>query len=332
MAATLIDIPIRFEWFRARAVLIGIFLGCVIGLAVAALLIAASAWGPAGTATGLILVVGAIFALLALRHWNRRRRILEAVRSSSLDADAIAALFERLKRSEPQPTAGAILEGLVRRVPGGLAMRAAPQDRLAAVVPIDQTFEPAVLDESSDEFVALAPDLAAPSDAQHPAEKQWRRSVRRQARLGALAPLPVLGYFLIRTIVDALRQRRVTPELALWIAITGAHAFFFLFPSGIGSTSRLFVVPGGAVLRRSWYQRWRTGKASLRYLTADAALLCVVPVRKSQWTAVFADREGATAATITRNEAMFLLRAWLSPVAPPSTEHVEAYFDSTRSE
>ena len=67
---------------------------------------------------------------------------------------------------------------------------------------------------------------------------------------------------------------------------------------------------------------WRQSAWSLHLFRRDASVLLVHEFRSRQWFCVVADADAAERTWVTKDEAHFLLRAWLSPVEAPPLERL----------
>lgn len=82
-------------------------------------------------------------------------------------------------------------------------------------------------------------------------------------------------------------------------------------------TVQRFVVPGGLVTRRA-----KRGESASVVSIFDRRLsaLCLCSSEGGRWTCLVSDREKSEMFYVTERESIVLLRAWLSPLAPPSPE------------
>ena len=80
-----------------------------------------------------------------------------------------------------------------------------------------------------------------------------------------------------------------------------------------------FIVPGGIVQRKAgWLQsRWK-----LHLFERRASALCVSHWWRKIWAVHVVDAQASARRMLTRTEAEFLLRAWLSPLPPPPLERL----------
>ncbi len=82
-----------------------------------------------------------------------------------------------------------------------------------------------------------------------------------------------------------------------------------------------FVVPGGLVLRST---RWLRLSATTHHFDRPRSVLCLAPTTssKARWLVSVGDAHDSAFTHATQAEAEFLLRAWLSPLPPPSAEQL----------
>jgi hypothetical protein len=80
-----------------------------------------------------------------------------------------------------------------------------------------------------------------------------------------------------------------------------------------------FIVPGGIVFRET--RPFRT-EAHIGLLTPDQAILSIYERGKNRWHAQLAMSDGLISKKCTRREADLLIRAWCSPLSPPSIEQL----------
>ncbi len=80
-----------------------------------------------------------------------------------------------------------------------------------------------------------------------------------------------------------------------------------------------YVVPGGLVRRKT---RGLRSAWDLHLFDRRRSVLMAVQISRHQWQMIVADRDLTATSLITHKEAEVALRAWLSPLAPPSLDRM----------
>ncbi len=126
----------------------------------------------------------------------------------------------------------------------------------------------------------------------------------------------LLGFEWVLALIKATAQRTVTwPLLAFSLALL----IMAWMPPNWGFTRQWFVVPGAIVLRKfGWLQR----RWNLQLFERCQSVVCVSHWSRNIWSATVADTRASFSRYLTRDEAEFLLRAWLSPLPPPAVERL----------
>ena len=202
------------------------------------------------------------------------------------------------------------------------AIRIAGEPSAKAVKPFRLLFEPQPLDESDPTFLQLEAleatdpsDAGTPRDARFNGDATWLRVKRNIALRGGWIMTGLLALYVLMHAWSSYRQGAVDFDLVLW----SAFLLFLLF-GNVGAWSwrkQWLAVPGGLILRKAGLRdrRWR-----LFVLRPCDSILALYKRSRHQWTLCVA-REGLLERTVvTKREADFVLRAWLSPLSPPPVE------------
>ena len=202
------------------------------------------------------------------------------------------------------------------------AIRISSKPSEEAVKPFQFIFEPQPLDEADPTFLQLeALEAADPTDtltlrdARLTSDPAWLRLKRKIALRGGWI---LTGVVLLPVLIHAWRSYRqgaVNWQFVLWVACL----VFTLF-GNVGAWSwrkQWLVVPGGLILRKAGL---RDGRWRLFVLRPCDSILALYKRSRQLWILCVA-REGLLERTVvTKREAEFVLRAWLSPLSPPAVE------------
>jgi hypothetical protein len=194
--------------------------------------------------------------------------------------------------------------------------------------PLDVPFEPLPLNESSMAFASLdgatwSRDAAEAVQTENsPGLFDLPPAWRRRLTLGVSWILVLLFVTnLTQSSVRAVRVGKPTLELIWWVSL------LFLTFTGLGlgglgawrSTDQWLLVPGGLVRRSA---RSRSGEWAIHLYTPASSLLFICEGRRTTRRVSVADAKTSAATEVTIAEAELLLRAWLSPIPPPSIEQL----------
>lgn len=280
--------------------------------------VAVSVTTVAGPRVTIIVCAGLMILLLASRlafgerfritaRFARRLRRVEQ-RQGLSDAPRFAAEAVRAVRAlQPGDGVLLLLEKLVAAGHRGWAFRAGePADR-TLIAPYDVPFEPQPLSEVDSAL------LSGGEPSGSGALRRVHRNIRVQ---GGWVLVAIFGFNFAIAAWRAIEIWQVTFDLVAWGLALGAMT---LVPASARTRGELLVVPGGAVWRRaSWRQRdWR-----LHVFDRRNSNLMVVRIWRQQWGAYIHDGDQSARAIVTKAEADFLLRAWLSPLEPPTSEQL----------
>lgn len=235
-----------------------------------------------------------------LRRVEQREGLADARRFAAEGLRAVRAL---------QPGDGVLLllEKLVVAGHRGWAFRAGEAADHTPVEPYDVPFEPQPLSEV---------DSALLAGGERPDGSALRR-VHRNIRIqGGWLLVTIFGFNFVVAAWRAIETRQVTIDLVAWGLALGAMA---LVPASARTRGQLLAVPGGAVLRRTG---WRQPNWRLHVFDRRTSNLMVVRIWRQQWGVYVHDGEQSARTLATKQEADFLLRAWLSPLEPPTLERL----------
>lgn len=202
------------------------------------------------------------------------------------------------------------------------AIRIASKPSEEAVKPFRLIFEPQPLDESDPTFLQLealeATDPTStetPRDAGFNSDATWLRLKRNIALRGGWIMTGILLLYIVMHAWRSYRQGAVDIVLVL----CSAFLVFVLF-GNVGAWSwrkQWLVVPGGLILRKVGL---RDRRLRLFLFRPCDSVLALYKRSRHQWILCIA-REGLLERTIvTKREADFVLRAWLSPLSAPPVE------------
>jgi hypothetical protein len=185
--------------------------------------------------------------------------------------------------------------------------------------PLVVQFEPLPLDETDDTFRHLSESTRLKNVASGRRDQdasQILRWLRRHLELNSgrwwLKPLVFCA---VMQLVIYLRSGRMGYFFGIWLLI----AAFLLIPTGFRLRSRQFLaVPGGLIVRRpKWPGGWRG-----RLFTRESSVVCGYQSGLGHWSLIISDGKVVETTKGTQAEIAFALRAWYSPVAPPTLEQL----------
>lgn len=202
------------------------------------------------------------------------------------------------------------------------AIRITKKPMEEAVKPFRLLFEPQPLDETDPTFLQLealdATDptgTETPQDADFNSDTTWLRVKRNVVLRGGWIMMGFLLLYVLLLAWRSYRQGEVRWELVLLCAY-----LVFALSWNVGAWSwrkQWLAVPGGLILRKAGLcdRRWR-----LFVFRPGDSILALYKRSRRQWILCIA-REGLLERTVvTKREADFVLRAWLSPLSPPAVE------------
>jgi len=279
--------------------------------------------------TVIAAIAMCVLGVLALVRGNSRR-FVEAtggVESTAALKDALTKRSSELLGCTDTSQYKRLAQVLVNRGYAGLTLRISPEREAVRVVPLTVNFEPLPTDETHPAVASLLEEAdgaaltradRAASDADAAASagrfRRWLAHNGGWVYLVVLIPLISEGF---RSWANgAPTFAFLVVAASFWISLVG-----YFVTGGIGANA--LVVPGGLIAprRRGW------GRASQepRLLARRECVLISVSLPISAMCVVYVADAGAQAVQflMTRRELEFALRAWTSPLPPPSAEMVQ---------
>ena len=198
------------------------------------------------------------------------------------------------------------------------------------VEPLTMTFEPRLLDEADVGFDELAMATASEPGAARanaPEASGLRedvldmRRVQRNFKLMGWAGWIILcglSIYLVGSGIDSVQRHTMTWQFSLGVCCL----LLFLFAprqTGWFATNHWLLVPGGVLHRKA---KSRDRKVTLHLFDRRRSIMTIYQLRNRSWLLTVADAEASQTTSITDRERQLLLRAWLSPVAPPPVEQL----------
>jgi hypothetical protein len=299
------------------------FVAMVVGLTFGAIMISGR------PVVAYVVLAIAIPALFFLMFFIRRRiqrqveRIVKQEPTASLPA-LVASVFRGRRKAGTlgMQRAARLARVLAANDRFGETLRLCPTKSATPLQPFDIVFDPQSLDQTGETFRQLEstggdlPDGTAIAAAEAFADdSMWLKIKRNVVLRGGWI---IAGVFLINVLIYAWRsiaEGRVQPNLILWIAFLSLTLFG---ASGAAqSRKQWFVVPGGLIVRKTGRldRNWK-----VHLLEPAKSVLMVFQAGRHQWIACAADENFTDRVVVTKREADFLLRAWLSPLSPPAVE------------
>lgn len=258
----------------------------------------------------------------------RAQREIDALLNAGGDAEAVKAVEIYLRRHtlDLKYHAPLMVSSLVQRRHLGLTARACDEGKRQGVEPIDVPFEPIPLNEADASFAELRSGFGPVglshegATARQAYDADLHRTFRRNLRFAG-GWLPLVAFVVLAIIIGY--------QLATGASINPAHVFWLVMVSlsllGIGgrgawkSTRQWLLVPGGVVAREP---ARRQAQWQLHVFDRRKSVLLVRQANRNLWAVRVDDAEAHESALLTQVEAHTLLRAWLSPLAPPPAEEL----------
>lgn len=273
----------------------------------------------------LAAAVGLLIAFFAQR--NALRRMHRSARQR-LGADIEALVCDEMQRPFFGTYTGLLWKALRRSPLTDLTIRIRESRSPAPLRPLTVPFEPLPLDESDERFAHLSDTVDGTcGPATRPASKR-QRSTAWPVSNRAIALIGFGGFLLLCIQMCNLALQAVVNPSLRWLTTATLSVMavsVLLVVTGVWSPTRSksprwFIVPGGLVHRSL---RRRTNKWNLHVFDRRACLLMLRRERgERRWIVRVADADRQEDITMTRNEATLLLRAWLSPLSPPSADSI----------
>ena len=208
----------------------------------------------------------------------------------------------------------------------GTTLRIASPNELSPIEPIDYPFEAQPLNESQAPLLKEIPGANVPTARWHPPVSPglrrcvafvggWVAAV--SLLLAGLLVLVLLG--LLLTYGLGFPAPPLSPISLVLLAII--LVLLMIWARSVGRR-QWFVAPRALIVRRAgWLQsRWKLHLFERRH-----SVLCVLRQSKAVWRVVVGDARSTYARALTRAEAQFLLRTWLSPLPPPSLDRLSDF-------
>lgn len=300
---------------RANAVVVAIVLVTTISLLV---IVGRLRIVPPSVPFQIALICGLTVALLLLLAgwWRKRvqriaRETVAAIEHDGL-ASAIARTLDRVREMAAVSALEETLSLLAARGQGDTTLRICRANELVLLKPLEYPFEPQPLNEAHSALIrqqSADKESAAPTGA--------AAALVRNIRLGGgWFLLVIVGVDFVWALAKAVAQR--TPTWHMFVFLVALLLLALMPPNAIRPHG-WFVVPGGVVLRKSG---WRQRHWELTLLERSRSVLCVSHWSRNIWSATIADATTSFSRHLTKAEAEFLLRAWLSPLPPPPLEQL----------
>ncbi len=191
-----------------------------------------------------------------------------------------------------------------------------------AVAPFRLIFEPQPLDETDPTFLQLEAletdgpaDTEAPHDADFNSDTTWLRVKRNIALRGGWFATGVLMLYVL-----ILAWRSYSQGSVKWDFVVFSVYLAFALSWNVGAWSgrkQWLAVPGGLILRKAGLRdrRWR-----LFVLSPRDSILALYKHSRHQWVLCVARERLLERTVVTKREADFVLRCWLSPISAPAVE------------
>ena len=318
--AGLIDVPYERSLFSMRSRLALLFVTSLVFIAGAIVIVNLGLTHAQRTTLTVCLLVAviAVIRLLSKRSEAQERRRVRAVLHES-GCRTVRGRVDRILYGPRLPSPHQAMKEIAACFAGeklwGVAVRIGPTESLSPLEPIPYAFEPRRAEDIAD-LDEIAPIEAEDTNAKRPATR-LPRGVRRNLMLkgGWLLCFALLFNWVI-ALIESIEHQRIETRLYFW---TLGMLFFAFLPAGRSWRAQFVVMPGALLLRESgWFERgWRL---TLFRRSASCALL--YPMWKKQWYLVLSDGEQCKAVLGLRAELELALRAWLSPLEPPSVERL----------
>ncbi len=287
---------------------------------------------PAGCVAGVIAVALGLANLSAIPfvglplsffvvHWAVCSRRARAA-ARQLNLNDLPGALKAILSSKNHANFASFMETLLNRLVGagkvGCVIRLCSADKLTAVHPVTVTFEPRPLnDVTAGEFEGAPAGKTESDDSA--AEQMSLSPMSGGTRIGKSLVTAVAACVLLWMIARAIMapggiSREWVVTFAVIVGVSGLTWWQRRFPN-----PQLFLVPGGFVVRRSpWYhRRW-----SLHVYDRRRSVLIARQQLKKSWQLRVADSEAQDTIVGTEVQTTQALRAWLSPLAPPTLEQL----------
>jgi len=283
----------------------------------------APVWGWAvGLSAAIILVYMAGERFLRWAIGRLISRHLELATKSNFEA-FVKKIAAWLPLDSSPRVMHAFLRPLLDAQLSGYVLRTWWNNSPPAVEPLRAPFEPRILDETDDAFLALESaardegDLPAPSlnpNTETDTPMIVRRIRRRRWGIGRWIAIVLVFINLLFTALISYSDGRLSWMVPISVVALG----LLLFPLGGGGRSlhgQWLLVPGGVVLRKAQGTR-----SSVTLLERRRSLLYIRQFPRGKWMAYIANARRVSNLVVTDREMSLLVSTWLSPLAPPPVE------------
>ena len=184
---------------------------------------------------------------------------------------------------------------------------------------IDVNVDPVILNEADDRFVELRAAVGGPLISEDRDDGgDWARvgrSFRRHMRLsGGYGGVFMVLLFSVREGLECWKRGSLSFS---FIALVIAFAVPFVFLLVESPGSQWLLVNGGLVRRKT---RLRGKSPSLHIFDRRSSVMTLCEIWRDMWQLRVDDEKVSATGTLTSAEADMLLRAWLSPIPPPSVD------------
>lgn len=271
---------------------------------------------PAGVVVSLSCTVAAAITATMLAVRKRKRQIEECLAKHTEASRLFGALAAALRRGDRKSGFQEAAKLMVSHGHVGGAARLYVDAFPVQIEPLAVEFEPCPLNEVDASFrgIALSADEVNESDER----SETRRRFRRAWRMGGLW---VNFYVLFQVIVQAYESWQ-----ARWFTtrflIFGSLLIVLLVVqfTRVAPSSNLLLIPGGLLRRRP---RWLSAGSGMHIFDPRTSVLIAHLHHGHQWAWTVADAGEQASGLATELEIRTLLRAWLSPLRPPTREMLE---------
>ncbi len=311
---------------RVLRVVLAIAAGVAVVVAVLFAISLGHAAGGATAAVGVGGVVAGSCVVFAVRRRNKAEiRITTATRDIGLPltAESIRSALGQPGFANRTDLHSHLAAWLAEQKQFGKAVRLRRVPAREQIEPLTVPFEPRELNECWLDpalFTSNTDEIASREASSENELRQGARAMRRYVRLtGGWLPNLITAIFAVRMTWQAIRTQAASDVIVA--SLFFALMFWLLFgPGGAahGGASSWWVAPQTILIRSA---KWNRKGTDRRIYSRASSVLAV-----SDWAedgakhVVVRDSEGEEETAITPDELRFLLRAWLSPVEPPTRE------------
>jgi hypothetical protein len=229
-------------------------------------------------------------------------------------AAAVYKMLDGMRGMDAGAGLRAMLDSLVGQGHTAITLRIGRTNEMAALEPLAFPFEPQPLNEMHSALIREQTGDATRASGLAPGPAGWIR--RNLVLKGSQVLLVIFGANWVLALVDAIEARTITWRLPV---LSFALVALIFGPANPESSRQWFVVPGAIVLRKAgWLQR----RWTMHLFERSSSVLCVSQWGRNLWRAHIADGQTDSSRALTKAEAEFLLRAWLSLLPPPALERM----------